>query len=58
VPIGEPIAAVNWCKDDAAQQRKLKNPQGSTPMEFLVGTSIFVFAIDEPRARRYYVSTL
>jgi hypothetical protein len=38
VPIGEPIAAVNWCKDDAAQQRKLKNPQVSTPMEFLVGT--------------------
>jgi hypothetical protein len=36
---GEPIAAVNWCKGDAAQQRKLKNPQVSTPMEFLVRTA-------------------
>ena len=26
VLVGEPIAAVNWCKGDAAQQRKLKNP--------------------------------
>jgi len=36
--VGEPIAAVNWCKGDTAQQRNLKNPQVSTPMEFLVGT--------------------
>jgi len=26
VPVGGPIAAVNWRKGDAAQQRKLKNP--------------------------------
>jgi len=39
VPVGEPIAAVNWCKGDAAQQRNLKNPRVSTPMEFLVGTT-------------------
>ena len=38
VLVGEPIAAVNWCKGAAAQQRKLKNPQVSTPMEFLGGT--------------------
>ena len=38
VLVGEPIAAVNWCKGDAAQQRKLKNPQVSTAMEFSVGT--------------------
>ena len=38
VLVGEPIAAVNWCKGDAAQQRKLKAPQVSTPMEFLVRT--------------------
>jgi len=41
VPVGEPIAAVNWRKGDAAQQRNLKNPQVSTPMEFLVGTRGF-----------------
>jgi hypothetical protein len=34
VLVGEPIAVVNWCKGAAAQQRKLKNPQVSTPMEF------------------------
>jgi hypothetical protein len=39
VPVDEPIAAVNWRKGDAAQQRKLKNPQVSTPMEFLVRTT-------------------
>jgi hypothetical protein len=39
VPVGEPIAAVNWRKSDAAQQRKLKNPQVSTPMEFSAGTT-------------------
>jgi hypothetical protein len=37
---GEPIAAVNWCKGDAAQQRKIKNPQVSTAMEFLVRTDV------------------
>ena len=36
----EPIAAVNWRKGDAAQQQKLKNPQVSTPMEFLVETGV------------------
>jgi len=38
VPVGEPIAAVNWRKGDAAQQRKIENPRVSTAMEFLVGT--------------------
>jgi hypothetical protein len=37
--VDEPLAAVNWCKGDAAQQRKIKNPQVSTAMEFLVGTA-------------------
>jgi hypothetical protein len=37
--VGEPIAAVNWRKGDAAQQRKLKNPQCSTAMALLVGTT-------------------
>ena len=44
VLVGEPIAAVNWCKGDAAQQRKLKNPSVSTAMKFLVGTRGFDFA--------------
>jgi len=45
VPVGVPIAAVNWHKGDAAQQRNLKNPQVSTPMELLGGTAVVLMAL-------------